>query len=175
MKYPVKFFVIILITFCITTVNAETLTIVYINMEKVMNQTAAGKSLKVQLEKIHKNNIGEFAKIEENLKNEEISIKSQKNILSEDEYNKKINSLKNKINNYKKKRKEKIDYVSKKKIEATSKLLNEVNPILTDYSKKNGISIILKKKDIVLARSELDITQEIISLVDSKIKKIDLN
>ena len=83
--------------------------------------------------------------------------------------------FKNKIEDYKKKRKEKIDYVSKKKIEATKMLLNEVTPILTNYSKEKGISIILKKKDILLAKTELDITDEIISLVDLKIKKIDLN
>ena len=55
MKYLVKFFVIILITFCITIVKAE-ISIVYINMEKVMNQTIAGKSIVQQLEKIHKKN-----------------------------------------------------------------------------------------------------------------------
>ena len=32
-----------------------------------------------------------------------------------------------------------------------------------------------KKKDIVLAKTELDITDEIISLVDEKLKKINLN
>ena len=175
MKYPVRFFVIILFFFYNTLLNAETLSIVYINMDKVMNQTAAGKSLLTQLEKIHKANIAEFAEIETSLKEEEISIKSQKNLLSDDEYNKKVKFLKDKIGNYKKNRKEKIDFVSKKKIEATSMLLKEVNPILTEYSKKNGITIILKKKDIVLARTELDITQEIISLVDTKIKKINLN
>ena len=84
-------------------------------MDKVMNQSLAGKDLKKQLDSIHKKNIDEFAKIEENLKSEESSIKSQKNILSEEEYNKKVNLFKNKIEDYKKKRKEKIDYVSKKK------------------------------------------------------------
>ena len=63
MKYLVKFFVIILITFCITIVNAE-VSIVYINMEKVMNKTIAGESIVQQLEKIHKKNIEEFKKID---------------------------------------------------------------------------------------------------------------
>ena len=71
--------------------------------------------------------------------------------------------------------KKKLTTFQKKKIEATAMLLNEVTPILTNYSKEKGISIILKKKDIVLAKTELDITDEIISLLDSKIKKIDLN
>ena len=60
MKYLVKFFVIILITFCFNTLKAENISIVYINMDKVMNETSAGKSLKDQLEKIHKENISEF-------------------------------------------------------------------------------------------------------------------
>ena len=175
MKYLVKFFVIILITFCFNTLKAENISIVYINMDKVMNETSAGKSLKDQLEKIHKENISEFAKIEENLKTEEASIVSQKNILSSEEYNKKVNILKEKIEKYKKNRKQKIDYVSKKKIEATSKLLKKINPIIADYSTKKGISIIFKKKDIVLAKTELEITEEIIALVDTKIQKIDLN
>tara|TARA_Y100000590_G_C15629624_1_gene980710 strand:- start:871 stop:1398 length:528 start_codon:yes stop_codon:yes gene_type:complete len=175
MKYLVRFFVISLINFCITTASAETLSIVYINMDKVMNQTLAGKSLKDQLEKIHKDNIDKFVKIEDSLRIEEESIKSQKNILTEDEYNKKIILWKEKLEKYKKERQEKIDYVSKLKIDATTKLLTELNPILTDYSKNKGISIILKKRDIVLAKTQLDITEEIISLVNSKVKKIDLN
>ena len=83
MKYPVRFFVIILIAFCITISRAnETSSIVYINMDKVMSESIAGKSLIEQLEKIHKSNIAEFKKIEDFLKLEESSILSQKNILS---------------------------------------------------------------------------------------------
>ena len=63
----------------------------------------------------------------------------------------------------------------KKKVEGTAKLMKEIEPILTDFSKKNSISIILKKKDIVIAKTELDITNEIIKLVDSKVKEIVLN
>ena len=35
--------------------------------------------------------------------------------------------------------------------------------------------IILRKKDLVIARSNLDITDEIIDLVNTKVKKINLN
>ena len=69
-------------------------------------------------------------------------------------------SLKKKINDYKENRKQKIDSVSKKKVEANTKLFEILNPILADYSKKNDISIILRKKDIVIAKSDLDITDK---------------
>ena len=175
MKHLVSFFVIILITFSFNNAKSEDLLVAYINMEKVMNETIAGKSLIQQLEKIHNKNIAEFNKTEENLKKQESSILSQKNILSEEEYKIKVNMLKDKISLYNKKRKEKIDSVAKKKIEATASLLKEINPILADYSKKKGISIIFRKKDIVLAKSNLEITAEIIELVNSKVKKIKLN
>jgi len=174
MKYLVRFFVIILITICSIS-KAENLTIVYLDMEKAMNQSIVGKSLTSQIEKIHKANLKEFKTKEEDLKKEEILILSQKNILSEDDYKNKVNLFKNKLNSYKKKRQEKIDLVTKKRMDATAKLLKEINPILSDYSKKNGISIILRKQDIVLARTDLDITKQVIEAIDLKIKKIDLN
>ena len=68
-----------------------------------------------------------------------------------------------------------LNLVTKKKLKATSNLLKEINPILSNYSKENGISIILRKQDIVLARTDLDITKQIIEAINLKIKKIDLN
>ena len=55
MKYHERFFVIILITICSIS-KAENLSIVYLDMEKAMNQSIAGKSLNNQLDKIHKTN-----------------------------------------------------------------------------------------------------------------------
>ena len=81
-----------------------------------MNESIVGKSLIEQLEKIHKSNIAEFKKIEDSLQLEESSVLSQKNILSGEEFGKKINSLKKKVNDYKENRKQKIDSVSKKKL-----------------------------------------------------------
>tara|TARA_B100000378_G_scaffold255643_1_gene232849 strand:- start:243 stop:680 length:438 start_codon:yes stop_codon:yes gene_type:complete len=144
-------------------------------MAKIMNETEAGKSINKQLEKIHKINIKEFKKIEDELKEEEASIITQKNVLSKADYSKKINSLRLKANDYRKNRQDKINLLTKKRIEASSKLLENINPILSEYSKENGISIILPKKNIILAKTDLDITDKIIDIANSKIKEIDLN
>ena len=68
MKHPVSFFVIILITFCFNNAKSEELLIAYIDMEKVMNETVAGKSLIEQLETIHRKNVTGFNKTEKDLK-----------------------------------------------------------------------------------------------------------
>ena len=62
-----------------------------------------------------------------------------------------------------------------KKIESTKILLSKINPILADYSKKNSIDIIFQKKNIVIGKKNLDITEDIINLLNSKVKKIETN
>ena len=174
MKYPVKIFVIIIFLFCNNLSYAENL-IVYIDMEKILNESKSGMSINKQLEKIHKINIKEFKKIEEELKKKEESIIAQKNILSKEDYAKKIKILRENTNSYRKNRQEKINLLTKKRMESSSKLLSIINPILSDYSKINNISIILQKKNVVLAKTDLNITNKIIDILNSKIESINLN
>ena len=54
-------------------------------------------------------------------------------------------------------------------------ILKTLSPILTEYSKNNNISIIMDKKNIIIGKTELNITKEILILLDEKIKKIKLN
>ena len=96
------------------------------------------------------------------------------NILSKEDYSNKIQNLRNRANEYRKSRQEKINSLTKKRIDASSELLSSINPILSEYSKNNGISIILPKKNVVIAKTNLDITDQIIELTNSKIDQISL-
>ena len=174
MKYLVKIFVIIIFLFCNNLSYAENL-IVYIDMEKILNESKSGMSINKQLEEIHKINIKEFKKIEDELKKKEELIIAQKNILSKEDYTKKIKILRDNTNSYRKNRQEKINLLTKKRMESSSKLLSIINPILSDYSKANNISIILQKKNVVLAKTDLNITNKIINILNSKIESINLN
>ena len=59
-------------------------------------------------------------------------------------------------------------------IRLVNKLSNSVNEILAKYSEEKKISFIMPKKNIVIGRSELDITNDILIIVDDKIKKISI-
>ena len=174
MKYLVSFFVIIVVVFCNSVPRAENI-IVFIDMDKVMNQSIAGKSLISQLEKINNKNNNDFKKIEDELRDEESSLISQKNILSNENYTKKVNDLRIKVNNYNKEKQEIISLLTKKRNIASAKLLKEIEPILSEYSKNNNISIILQKKEVVLGKTNLDITNNIIEIANKKIKSINLD
>ena len=174
MKYLVSFFVIIVMSFYTNVLRAENLT-VFIDMDKVMNESTAGKSLISKLEKINQKNIEEFKTKEDQLREDENLLLSQKNILSEDNYTEKLNNLREKVTKYNKSKQEKINSLSKKKMNASAKLLSAIKPILSEYSKKNNISIILQKNNVVLGKTDLDITSNIIEITNTKIKSINLD
>ena len=64
---------------------------------------------------------------------------------------------------------------NKLKISATKKLIKKLNPILSDYSEKNSISIILQKRDIIIGKNSLNITDDIIKILDENVKEIKIN
>ena len=174
MKYILRFFFIISIIFYSSSSYSESL-IVFLDMDKIMLQSKSGKSITIQLEKLHKNNITIFKQKEEELKNKETSIVSQKNVLSNEEFEKKINLLRKEANEYRIKRRDSINSLTKKRVEAQNKLINVINPILADYSKKNSISIIIQKKNIIIGKSELEITDDILKILDNSLNTVDLN
>ena len=149
--------------------------IVYLDIEKLIHNSQAGKIIDENIKKNHKTNLDIFKKKENELKEEESKIIAQKNILNEEEFKKKIDNLKKKVINYQNEKKQKIDELNLVKSELTKKLLSHINPILAEYSDKNSISLIVDKKTIVLGKTELDITEKIINLLNEKVKEIKLN
>jgi Skp family chaperone for outer membrane proteins len=149
--------------------------ILFIDMNYLMNNSIAGKSIFNQLKKRNESNIINFKKTEKDLQSEESKIISQKNILNVKEYQNKVNNFQKKVSKYQTERNNKNENLSKQKIKAQQKLLNAINPILKDYSKNNSVSYILPKKSIIIGQSDLDITKKIILLLDKSIKKININ
>ena len=82
-------------------------------------------------------------------------------------------ALRKKVDTYNKEKKNFFDELNKKKVNYTKIILKELNVIISEYVKKNDISIVLSKKNIVVAKKNLDITNDILLLIDEKMKKID--
>ena len=171
MKNIIIFFTLILL---FTKASSQE-SVVYVDIDYIMTNSKVGKSLNSQIEKTHKNNISFFEKKEKELKKNEQDIIKQKNIIDKSEFQKKINELRNQASEYRKLRKEKIDKVTKQRLTATGKIIKELKPILAQYADENSISIIIQKKNIIIGKSNLDITPQILSLLDKKISKIKLD
>ena len=149
--------------------------IVYIDLNKIMNNSIAGKSITSQLENNHRKNISKFKNIEEQLKKEEAAIISQKNVITKEEFEKKIIDLRDKANKFRKERNDNINNLNNQRLEATSKMITLIRPILSEFSDKNSISLIIDKKNIIIGKTLLDITDDILKIVNEKIGKIQLD
>ena len=148
--------------------------ILYIDMNYLLNNSLAGKSIITQLKNLNETNLKKFIEIEEGLQSEEKKLISQKKILEKDEYLKQLNKLRKKFSNYKIERTNMSKNILKKRTSAQQKLLNALDPILKDYSKKNSVLYIMPKKNIIIGNADLDITKIILKLLDNDIKKINI-
>jgi len=85
-----------------------------------------------------------------------------------------VNKLKEKYNSYQELKKSKNNDLKKLRDNAGNQILVIINEILSEYSLKNKISLIIEKKNIIIGKTELDITKNILELLNSKIKKVEL-
>ena len=168
-----KFFLVLFCFLVLTSVTAYSESkIAYIDMEFIFNNSNAGKKLTESLNKININNKKFFDKKEDELKKKELKIISQKNILENSQIEEQLKNLQNEANIYRNEKIKKINEFNKKKIDASEQLFKSIEPILIEYSNKNSISIFLKKKNIVIGKSELNKTNEILEIVNQKITEI---
>ena len=147
----------------------------YVDMDLLMNSSEAAKSISSELTTIHKKTTAELKKIEEELKKEETDLIKQKNVISNEEFEKKLSLLRNKASDYQKQRKKFNDSINKKRLDATSELISLIQPILAEYANNNSISIIFQKKNIIIGKTELDITEDILKILNENHKKIVIN
>ena len=144
--------------------------IVYLDLNTIVDKTKAGKIIINNLEKSKKSTLAKFEKKEKELKKIENDINKQKNILSEEELKKKLIEFRKEINIFQKNRQNVINDFNKKKVEEFNNFFKKITPIIQSYVSEKNIDIVLDRKNVFVASKKKDITQEIIKLIDSKIK-----
>lgn len=167
MKFFLSLFIIFFIFNC--PVKSEQ-KIVFIDMDRLVSTSKPGSSIFNQLKDINNKNLN-FLNKEKKFKEKEKKLLTQKNILSEPDFQNKVNKLKSEIKNYNETRNKMIEDFNKLKIENTNNLLKLINPIITKFTNQNDIAIILQKKNLVVAKTQLDITDEVIKIVNSEVKE----
>ena len=145
--------------------------IAFIDMDKVISTSKSGSSILKQLTDLNNKNLKFLEDQKKKFKENETKLIAQKNILSETDFKNKLNEFKSEIKNYNQNRNKMLTDFNKLKIDNTNNFLNLINTILIKFSNDKEIAIILKKKDLVVAKIQLDITDEVIKIVNSEVKE----
>ena len=147
----------------------------YLDFKFVLNESVAGKKAQAQLKIKLDNGVKDLSKKEKIIQEEEKKIIQQKKILSPEEYKKKVTELRKKVSDLQKKRSKLLNTVAKQRSKARSELLKNLNPVVKEYMVEKNIRMVLDKKGVILADEKLDITNDIITKLNAKIKTLKLD
>jgi len=170
MKILIKIFIFMLIT------NAYSDdAIKYIDINYIIKNSKIGVTFNKILEKKNNDILKDLEKQKVALDNKKEKITAQKNILDEKNYLEDVKEFQNDVNKFNILQNEKNNEFNNFRVKANNELLRVINPIITEYLDKNSVSILLQKDNIIFGNKNLDITQPIIEILNSRKIELKIN
>lgn len=170
MKIIKNIFFIFFLLFSIISNSYSDDKIKFIDLDSMLEKTTIGKNIINDLNILNNNNLESLKPKEDIIKNKQNEINIQKNIISNDELKIKIDEYQKQVREFQNERKQLVDNFNKQKQEKINDFFNQVTPIINDYMKEKDLSIIFDKKNIFVAKSDSNITTDIINLINDKFK-----
>ena len=144
--------------------------IAFLDVELLINKSKPALVIIKKIEKIRDQETKKLKEIEDNLKKKNEELIKTKNLISDEELKKKISSLRDEAKSFDELRKKTITELNIKKNKELNEFLKLINPIIQEYMKEKSIDMIIDKKNIFMAKSKNDITEDILKIVNTKIK-----
>jgi|TARA_B100001059_G_scaffold224534_1_gene250733 outer membrane protein len=166
-----KFFFVFFHIILISSTSFANTKIAFIDVDLILSESEPSKKLFSQLKIIEDKRINELKINEINLKEEEKKISKTKNIISKEEFNKRVNIFKDKVENYQKSKNKVIEDIKKTRNKEIIRFFKLINPIIEKIMDENSIEILIEKKNIFMAKSDNDITKIVIENVNKNIKE----
>ena len=139
-------------------------TIAFIDLNYIYSNSKVGKKIIKEIDNKQLKINEDFKEYQNKLNKEKDDLLAKKNVLEKDEFKKRITELENNLIKYNqeisKKNKNLLDFRKKSKNDFAKSLRST----LEKYAKEKKISLILRKEQLLLGESGLDITKEILEL-----------
>ena len=169
MKYSLKIILIFFLFFGVSIANEN---IRFVDINYIVNNSTSGKKLNQVIESKNKKIISELNDLGKKLKEKKDKIVKQKNILKKDELDKLVKNYEIEVKNFEEIRKKKRDNFNNFSINSKKKIIDLLNPLITNYLQKESIQLLLQKDKIIFGDDKLDITKEILKIFNEKHSKI---
>ena len=137
---------------------------------KTIIQHEIGKKTLDSINILNDKNINELKEKEKILKDLENKLISKKNIMSKENFDKEVLLFRNKANEFKEvqfKMTEDFNDYKKKELDG---ILSKISPVINAYIEKKSVKILLDSKNILIGRSNLNLTNEVLKEINEKIK-----
>lgn len=142
--------------------------IAFLNIDLIFQNSITGKNITKKLDDFKKKNLNSLKSKEDEILKKEKKLLSQKNILSNDEFNLKVKDIKKEIALFNEnKKKFSIEFENKRNDELKI-FMESIRPIIEDYIKKNSISMVFNQKNLFIANKKYDITKDILKIINKE-------
>jgi len=169
-----KQFIIIILTFFLFFNNANAEKVVYANMDFIIKNSEVGKKIITYFSKKNETLIDNIKSNEVKLKDKENNLIAQKNILDEKEYIKKVDILKLEIKEFNENNTKQINQINLEREQVSKEFINEIRKIINVFAENNNIDLVLSSSQILIGKNNLDVTNDILKLVNDKIKNFEI-
>tara|TARA_B100000767_G_scaffold254622_1_gene260159 strand:+ start:413 stop:928 length:516 start_codon:yes stop_codon:yes gene_type:complete len=147
----------------------------FIDYVKILNTSKPGADVQKKLQNKFKSESKKFAKLETDIRKEEAEIISQKKALSPEEYKKKVQALRKRVADLQNNKRTSFNNIAKSKSKAKQTLEGVVRPIIKKYMEDNSIRIVVNKQGVVMGDETLEITDQIIAILNKESSSIKIN
>lgn len=141
----------------------------FLDIDYIVNNSNSGKIIIKKLQDLNSKNNSILNKQGEEIKLLEDEIAKVKNVISEEELQKKVKNLKKNISLYRSNKKKILDDFNVLKKKELENFFEKITPFIEEFMNIKSIKIIFDKKNIFIANANYDITDELIKFLDEKL------
>tara|TARA_Y100000385_G_scaffold271769_1_gene311973 strand:- start:117 stop:626 length:510 start_codon:yes stop_codon:yes gene_type:complete len=165
-----RYFFILIFYISSTSFSISAEKTVFLDIDFILNNSNYGKSIYSRLDELNKKNFDNLVEMEKELEKKKKSIDVSKNISTKENLDQQISLFNQDVKNFRSEKSKILKNFELKKKNEIDNFLVKVNPIVQNYMKANSISIVLPKNQIFMGNVDMDITNDIIKLVNKIVK-----
>lgn len=149
--------------------------VVVVDIQKIMRESTAAKSVRTQLESKQKAYQAEIKKKEEAMQKEEKSLAGQRATLSPDAFEKKVKDFRKKATKMQKDVQKKKSALDRGFEKALNNIQDVVNEIITELAKEKAFHMAIPSGQLLYAEDGMDITADVLKRLNKKLPKVNVD
>lgn len=151
---------------------AVTPSIAVVNIQEIMKDSTAAKSVREQLEAKQKDFQAEITKKEEDLKKEDQELGKQKSVLSKEAFEKKATEFRKKAAEMQKEVQSKKALLDSGFENALNDIQKSVSDVISELAKEKGFNVAIPSSQILYSDPKMDISKEVLDRLNKKLPKV---
>lgn len=148
--------------------------IVVVNIQQIMRDATAAKSVREQLESKQKSFQADITKKEEELQKEDQELAKKQSVLSKEAFAEKAKAFRSKATEVQKEVQAKKALLDNAFERALNDIQKAVNEIITEMAKEKGFTLALPSSQVLYADDKMDVSKEVLDRLNKKLPKLDV-